>query len=191
MNVTIPKKILPTTWMSLEADSSSSQFQNVSTVCTVIYQTVFKASLVTQMVKNPPAMRETWVPSLGWEDPMATHCSILAWRIPMDRGACRATVLGVANSWTRLNDCAQHSIFMAYTISPGGSMVQNLPAMKEMRVWCLGQKYPLEEEIQPTPVSSILAWKIPWTEEPGRLHFKGLQKSQNQLSNCCCCCRRR
>ena len=38
------------------------------------------------MVKNPPAMQETWVRSLGWEDPleegMATHSSILAWRIP-------------------------------------------------------------------------------------------------------------
>ena len=44
------------------------------------------ASLVAQLVKNLPAMRETWVPSLGWEDPlekeMATHSSILAWRIP-------------------------------------------------------------------------------------------------------------
>ena len=44
------------------------------------------ASLVAQLVKNLPAMRETWVPSLGWEDPLekrkATHSSILAWRIP-------------------------------------------------------------------------------------------------------------
>ena len=44
------------------------------------------ASLVAQVVKNPPAMRETWVQSLGWEDPLekgkATHSSILAWRIP-------------------------------------------------------------------------------------------------------------
>ena len=52
------------------------------------------ASLVAQMVKDLPAMRETWVRSLGWEDPMgegtATHSSILAWRI-MDRGAWRAT----------------------------------------------------------------------------------------------------
>ena len=43
-------------------------------------------SLVTQLVKNPPAMRKTWVQSLGWENPlekiMATHSSILAWRIP-------------------------------------------------------------------------------------------------------------
>ena len=45
------------------------------------------ASPVAQLVKNPPAMRETWVRSLGWEDPLekgkATYSSILAWRIPM------------------------------------------------------------------------------------------------------------
>ena len=44
------------------------------------------ASPVAQLVKNPPAIRETWVPSLGWEDPleegMATHSSIVAWRTP-------------------------------------------------------------------------------------------------------------
>ena len=43
-------------------------------------------SLVAQWVKNPPTMQETWVRSLGWEDPLekgeATHSSILAWRIP-------------------------------------------------------------------------------------------------------------
>ena len=45
-----------------------------------------RASLVAQLVKNLPAMRETWVQSLGWEDPLekgkATHSSVLAWRIP-------------------------------------------------------------------------------------------------------------
>ena len=55
---------------------------------------------VAQMVKNPPAMQETWVGSLGWEDPpeegMATHSSILAWRLPMDRGAWQATIHRVA-----------------------------------------------------------------------------------------------
>ena len=44
------------------------------------------ASLVAQLVKNPPAMWETWVPSLGWEDPLekgkAAHSSTLAWRFP-------------------------------------------------------------------------------------------------------------
>ena len=66
------------------------------------------ASLVTQMVKNLPAVWDTWLRSLGWEDPVeegtATHSSILAWRIAMDRGAWWATVHGVAKSWTRLSD---------------------------------------------------------------------------------------
>ena len=43
------------------------------------------AAVVAQLVKNPPAMQETWIPSLGWEDPLekgrVTHTSILAWRI--------------------------------------------------------------------------------------------------------------
>ena len=62
------------------------------------------ASLVAQMVKNPPIMRETWVRSLGLEDPleegMVTQSNILAWRIPLDRGAWKATVYGVAKIWT-------------------------------------------------------------------------------------------
>ena len=62
------------------------------------------ASLVAQMVKNLPAMQETWVQSLGLEDPLeegtATHSSILAWRIPMDRGAWWVTVHGVEKSRT-------------------------------------------------------------------------------------------
>ena len=66
------------------------------------------ASLVAQMVKNPPAMLETWVLSPAWEDlleeGMATHFSILSWRIPMGRGAWLATVHGVEKSWTQLND---------------------------------------------------------------------------------------
>ena len=51
----------------------------------------FTTFLVAQMVKNLPAMQETWVQSLGWEDAlqkgMAKYSSTLAWRIPMDRGA--------------------------------------------------------------------------------------------------------
>ena len=66
------------------------------------------ASLVAQMVNNPPTMRETWVRSLGWEDPakwdMATCPSILAWRIPMDRGAWWITVHGVAESQIQLSN---------------------------------------------------------------------------------------
>ena len=63
-----------------------------------------RASSVAQRVKNLPAMQETWVRFLSWEDPleggMTTHSSILAWRIPMDRGAWRATVHGMAESDT-------------------------------------------------------------------------------------------
>ena len=61
------------------------------------------ASLVAQLVKNPPAVWEIWVWSLGWENPLeeglATQSSIFAWRIPMNRGAWWATVHGVAKSW--------------------------------------------------------------------------------------------
>ena len=67
-----------------------------------------RASLVARTVKNLPAMWETWVQSLGWEDPleegMATHSRVLAWRIPMDRGVWWATVHEVVNSQTRLSD---------------------------------------------------------------------------------------
>ena len=70
------------------------------------------ASLVAQVVKNLPAMQETWVQHLGWEDPleegMAAHSSILTWRIPMDRGAWLAIVLGVRKSQTRLSTAQHH-----------------------------------------------------------------------------------
>ena len=73
-----------------------------------VYRGLTWASLVAQTVKNPPAMRETWVQSLGWEDPLeegtATHSSIHAWRIPMDRRAWQATVHGAANSQTQLSN---------------------------------------------------------------------------------------
>ena len=81
------------------------------------------ASLVAQLVKNLPAMRETWVQSLGWEDllekEMATHSSILAWRI---------TVHGVAKSRTQLSDFHFHSFYH------GGSeseVAQSCPTPRE------------------------------------------------------------
>ena len=62
---------------------------------------------MAQEVKNLPAVQETRVRSLGREDPleeeMATHSSILAWKNPMDRDACQATVPGVTKSQTRLS----------------------------------------------------------------------------------------
>ena len=72
------------------------------------------ASLVAQLVKNLPAMQETWVQSLGWEGPlekgMATHSSILTSRISWQR-SWQATVHGVAKSQTWLSDFHFTSLF--------------------------------------------------------------------------------
>ena len=107
----------------------------------------YQASLVALLVKNPPAMQETCVQSLGWEDPLeegvATHSSILAWRIPMDRRVWWATVHGIAKSQTGLSDFTFHF-------------------------------HALEKEM--ATHSSVLAWRIPGTEEPGRRPSMGLHR---------------
>ena len=76
---------------------------------------------------------------------------------PMDGGAWQATVHGVAKSRTRLSD------FTTTTTT-----------MWETQVQSLGREDPLEKEM--APHSSTLAWKIPWTEEPGRLQSMGSQR---------------
>ena len=72
------------------------------------------ASLVAQRIKRLPAMQETWVRSLGWEDAlektMAINSSILAWRIPMDCSLPGSFVHGVTKSWTRPSNEA-HALF--------------------------------------------------------------------------------
>ena len=81
-------------------------FIELVTILLLFYVLVFwpqgmwnlRASLVAQMVKNLPIVQETWVLSLGWEDPlgegMATHCSILAWRIPWTEEPGRLQSMG-------------------------------------------------------------------------------------------------
>ena len=63
---------------------------------------------MSQTEKNLPVMEETWVQSLGWEHPLekgvASHSSILAWRIPKDKGAQQATVHVFAKSRTQLSN---------------------------------------------------------------------------------------
>ena len=79
------------------------------------FQINFYRSIVTlqdfpggSVVKNPPAKQETWVASLGQENPlekeMATHSSILAWKNPMEGGTWQATVTKVAKSWVKLSN---------------------------------------------------------------------------------------
>ena len=112
----------------------------------------------------------------------------------MDREAWHAAIHGVAKSRTRLSDwteltdpsfpsrCFLSQIIPLWAASfpnrslnpisvslPGGSVVKNLPAMQETWVQSLGQDDPLRKEM--ATHSSILVWKIPWTEEPGRLQF--------------------
>ena len=64
---------------------------------------------------------------------------------------------------------------------PGGSVVKNLSAVQQTPVRSLDGEYPLEKKM--ATHSSILAWEIPWREEPGRLQSMGSQKSWTQLGN--------
>ena len=65
----------------------------------LLYVTVYLTSLVAQMVKRLPTMQETWVQSLGWEDPlekeMATHSSTLTWKIPVMEEPSRLQPMGL------------------------------------------------------------------------------------------------
>ena len=83
----------------------------------------------------------------------------------MDRGAWQATVHGVTRSRTRLN-----TFFLSFV----AKVVKNLPATQKTQVQSLGWEDPLEMEM--AAHSSILAWKIPWTEELGRLQSMGSQR---------------
>ena len=112
-------------------------------------------------------MWETPVWSLDLEDALekelATHSSILAWKIPWteEMGGLQLMVSQrVEHDW-------------ASNTFPVAQMVKNLPAMRETLVISLGQEDYLQKEM--ATHSSILAWRIPWTEEPG-----GLQSIESQ-----------
>ena len=77
-----------------------------------------------------------------------------------------------------------NSIYLYNWGFPSDSLVKNLPAIQEMQetlVWSLGQEDPLEEEM--ATCSSILAWRIPWTEEPGGLQSIGSQRVGHDWSD--------
>ena len=92
------------------------------------------------MVKNPPAnpgnIRDAglipWVGKIPLEEGMAAHSRILAWRIPMDRGAWQATVHGVAKSQTRLKRLGTH-----FSIDVGGAKFQHESVKGPERVFIL------------------------------------------------------
>ena len=102
------------------------------------------------------------------EKEMATHSSVLAWRIPGTGEPGGLPSMGshrVGHDWSDL---------AAAAAAASGSVVKNLPLMQEMWVWSPGWEDPLQEEM--ATHSSILAWKIPWTEEPGGLQSIGSQR---------------
>ena len=141
------------------------------------------ASLVAQTVKNLPVMWETQVQSLGWEDPlekgMATHSSILAWRILwteepvwlLSTGLQRVIHDLVTDTFTLFH-------FLRWKDFPGDA------SGKEPTCHCRRHKRhgfnpyvgknPLKEGM--VTHSNILAWRVPWTEEPGELWSIGLQR---------------
>ena len=131
-------------------------------------------SLVAQLVKNLPAMWKTWVQTLVWEDPLekgrATHSSILTWRTPWTVRSVYYTPL--YSPWdSEESDSIEWfslSLFIRiFRASLVAQTVKNLPATKETWIQSLDWEDPLEKE---TAVhSNILAWRIPWTEEPGGL----------------------
>ena len=108
------------------------------------------------MVKNPPGMQETWVQSLGWEDPLekgnVNPLQYLCLENPMDRGAWQATVRRVAKSQTRLRDFTFTFHFHA-----------------------------LEKEM--ATHSNVLAWRIQWMGDPGGLPSVGSRRVRHDWSD--------
>ena len=128
------------------------------------------------MAKRLPAMRETWVRSLGWENllekEMATHSSILAWRIPrMDKpGRLQSMRLQrVGHDWTislthfHFDNLLNEWFFWYWMMEASlvAQVIKNLPAMWETWVWSLVSEDPLKKGM--ATHSSILSWKIPLT----------------------------
>ena len=132
-----------------------------------------RASLVAQLIKKMPAMWDTWVRSLGWEDPLekgkATHFGILARRIPW-------TVYSIQlQSLTGLSLSDFHFHFS------GGSVVKNLPANAGDADWIPGSgRFPGGGNTNPLQYS---CWKFPRMGEPGVLHTVGSQRVRHHWGN--------
>ena len=80
-----------------------------------------------------------------------------------------------------MSDCNRNIWWVTVRDSLVAQMVKNLPAMQKTQVWSLGQEDPLEMKM--ATHSRTLAWKIPWTEEPGGATVHGVAKSKTWLSN--------
>ena len=132
-------------------------------------------------------MQEIWVQSLGWEDPlekgMATHSSISAWRIPMDRGAWLTTVHGVAKSQRQLSN--KHFHFLFFIIMKRFHYIFWNEKGKLQNTMCVLLSFCVRKYLYACIYayggghgnhSSIPAWRIPWTEELSGLQATGPQR---------------
>ena len=126
-----PETAVSSTWEALFMDWGPS-LTDACTGCKILLPFTW-VSLTAQLVKNLPAMQETPVLFLGWEDPLkkakATHSSILAWRIPRTY-----TVHGFAKSWTRLSDFHFHfpltwKLAAELSLSPATSSLSRGPRL--------------------------------------------------------------
>ena len=136
-------------------------------------------SLVPQTIKNLTAMRKTLVRSVGQEDPlekdMATHSTILAWRIPWTEEPGGLQSMGsqrVGHNWA-----TSTFTFTLQLGLPGGA------SGKESTCQCRCKRLGFNPRVRKIPLqgemaahSSILAWEIPWTEEPNGLQFHTVTK---------------
>ena len=149
------------------------------------------ASLVAQMVKNPPAMWKTWVQSLGSKDPLeketATHSTILAYRIPWIEQTGRPQYMGsqrVGQEWVTFTTLKNSSVDFPSGTSGKAPTCQCKRHKRCRSNHCIDPGYPEDtlEEGRATHVS-ILAWGIPWTEEAGRLKSMGSQRVEHDWSD--------
>ena len=161
---------------------------------------------MAELVKNLPAIWETWVQSLGWEDPPGEEKGY-----PLQYSGLENSMnCIVSHDWAtftslQLGDFVSEErtifisleylfIYFAFILLTiylfiyfwlcwvfatawaflVAQILKHLPAKQETRVWSLGWEDPVEQEM--AIHSSILAWKNPWTEEPGRLQSMGSQR---------------
>ena len=137
-------------------------------------------------LKCLPATWETWVRSLGREDPlekeMAIHFSTIAWKTPWTEEPGRLQSINSATFPLSLAFLMSlfpfklnfQSSINYYLSSLVAQTVKRLSTMWETRVRSLGREDPLEKEM--AIHSSTGPWKVPWTEEPGRLQSMGSQR---------------
>ena len=145
-------------------------------MCFTVFTNV--PSLVAQMVKCLPTMQETRVQSLGQEDllekEMATHSSILAWKIPWMEEPGRLQSMGLQR--VGQSDFLSFSLSMFFNPSfclNGNQLPLRCCNRRDFIELTIYRNLWLGLEKAMAPHSSTLAWKIPWMEEPGRLQSMG------------------